>query len=383
MSGSARTYLRFTLAQRVEHAVALVTFVVLAVTGLPQKYATAGWAEAMIGVMGGIEAVRVIHRVAATVLMIATVYHIGVVGYKLYVQRARLSMLPTLTDLTDAWHAFLHNLGLRREPAQAGRYSFAEKAEYWAFVWGAVVMVITGFMLWNPIATTNVLPGQAIPAAKAAHGGEALLAVLAIILWHMYHVHLRSFNKSMFTGRMSEHEMLEEHPRELADLKAGLANPRVDPAAARQRSRLYLPVAGLLSAALLFGVYRFITFEETAIATIERPRADQVFVPLTPTPRPTPLPSPTPLALDPVWAGNIEVLLADRCVQCHGGAAGLDLATHSLALQGSDSGPVIVPGDSANSLLLTKIAGGRHPGRLSEPELQVLAAWIDAGAPEN
>ncbi len=85
-------------------------------------------------------------------------------------------------------------------------------------------MIITGFMMWNPIATARFLPGDFIPAAKAAHGGEALLAVLAIIVWHMYGVHIKHFNKSMFTGKISEEEMLDEHPLELADIKAGIAN---------------------------------------------------------------------------------------------------------------------------------------------------------------
>ena len=88
-------------------------------------------------------------------------------------------------------------------------------------VWGTFIMIITGFMMWNPIATTNYLPGQFIPAAKVAHGGEAVLAALAIILWHFYHVHLRHFNKSMFIGKMTRHEMEEEHPAELALIEAG------------------------------------------------------------------------------------------------------------------------------------------------------------------
>ncbi len=68
------------------------------------------------------------------------------------------------------------------------------------------------------------MPGEIIPAAKAAHGGEAILAVLAIIIWHFYHVHLRHFNKSMFTGKMSEKEMAHEHPAELAEIQAGIAD---------------------------------------------------------------------------------------------------------------------------------------------------------------
>ena len=112
---------------------------------------------------------------------------------------------------------------------QMGRYTFEEKMEYWAFVWGAIIMGATGFMMWNPISTVKFLPGEVIPAAKAAHGGEALLAVLAIIIWHMYGVHIKRFNKSMWTGKMSEEEMLHEHPLELADIKAGIADRPVDP----------------------------------------------------------------------------------------------------------------------------------------------------------
>ena len=207
------TYPRFSLDQRLEHILALGSFVVLAVTGIPQEWADASWAQFLIAAMGGIETIRLSHRTAATVLMLETIYHMVGLGYRFYVRRVRLTMLPTLTDVTDAWHAVVYNLGLRRDPPQGGRFTFGEKAEYWAFAWGTVVMVLTGFMLWNPIATTRFLPGQAIPAAKAAHGGEALLAVLAIIVWHMWHVHVRQFNQSMWTGRISEHDMLTEHAR--------------------------------------------------------------------------------------------------------------------------------------------------------------------------
>ena len=101
-----------------------------------------------------------------------------------------------------------------------GRFTFEEKVEYWSLLWGTVIMVATGFALWNPIATARFLPGQWIPAALAAHGGEALLAVLAIVVWHGYGVHLRHFNRSMFTGSLSEAEMRQEHPLELEERRA-------------------------------------------------------------------------------------------------------------------------------------------------------------------
>lgn len=381
----ATKYPRFTRAQRIEHVVAIASFTVLALTGLPQKYAGTDLGSGLIGLMGGIELVRLIHRVAAIALMAETIYHIVGVAYKVIVRRVRMTMLPTLGDAVEAWQAFLYNLGLSKTMPQAGRYNFGEKAEYWAFVWGTIVMVITGFMLWNPIASTRILPGQFIPAAKAAHGGEALLAVLAIILWHFYHVHIRHFNRSMFTGHMDEHEMLAEHPRELADLKAGVADPPVAPAVLRRRRSRFLPIAGAVTAALLFGLYQFVTFEETALATVERGEPNSAFVPQTATPLPTPLPSATPLSLLAVWDDNLEQALAQRCTHCHGGdsaAAGLDLTTYEAALTGGRSGPVIVPGDPDGSLIVDKMSRN-HPGRLTGFELSVLVEWIAAGAPEQ
>ena len=90
-------------------------------------------------------------------------------------------------------------------------------------------MIATGFMLWNPVATARFLPGEFIPAAQVVHGGEALLAILAVLVWHFYAVHLRQFNRSMFTGEMSEAEMEHEHPLELERIKAGKAERATRP----------------------------------------------------------------------------------------------------------------------------------------------------------
>ncbi len=376
-------YPRFSLSQRIEHLLALAAFTLLAVTGLPQKFNTADWAQAMINAFGGIEMIRQIHRVAAIVFMLEIVYHLAAVGYRLIVRGRRLSMLPGLADAADALNVFLFNLGLRKQKPQGGRYTFEEKAEYWAFAWGAIIMIITGFMMWNPIATAALLPGQMIPAAKAAHGGEAVLAVLAIILWHFYGVHLKHFNTSMFTGKMTEHQMLEEHPLELADLKAGVAQTPVAPDTLKKRSQIYYPAAGVLAAVLLLGIYRFVTFEQTAIETVPQRREQvEAFAPLTPTPLPTPRPSPTSAPLNAVWEGNLDAVFQAKCGDCHGDSAGLDLTSYSLAMQGSKNGPVILPGDPEGSPIVIK-QSKRHPGKLSPEELKVLKEWITAGAPER
>jgi cytochrome b subunit of formate dehydrogenase len=266
----APTWERFSLSDRIQHGIMLLSFLVLAVTGLPQKFITSDvrLVDSLIDLMGGIETVRVAHRAAATVLMLSTIFHLIDVAYRILVRRAALSMLPRYQDVADALQAARYNLGLAKERPRMGRFTWEEKVEYWSLLWGTVVMIGTGFMLWNPIATTRILPGEAIPAARVVHGGEALLAVLAVLIWHFYSVHLRYFNRSMFTGRMSEHEMQDEHPLELERLKAGEAEPPIDPLLLRRRRRIFLPVAGVLGAVLLAGLYWFVTFEQTAIATL-------------------------------------------------------------------------------------------------------------------
>jgi len=267
---ASAVYLRFSPGQRVQHAVLIASFTVLAVTGLPQKYASTAVGETLVTVLGGIELVRLVHRVAAVVLMAATLYHLFDVAYRVLVRRRSLSMLPRYRDVLDAGRSVLYNLGLAAGRPGAGRYSFEEKLEYWALLWGNVVMIGTGFMLWNPIATTQLVSGQFIPAAQVAHGSEALLAVLAVVIWHGYGVHLRHFNRSMLTGTMTEEEMREEHPLELDAILAGTEPAEPEPAVLRRRRRVFLPVAAVLALVLLAGLYRFVTFEETAITTLPR-----------------------------------------------------------------------------------------------------------------
>ena len=392
MSENQKSYTRFSLAQRIEHIVLIASFTTLAVTGLVQKFAQSSISISIIAALGGIEMTRIIHRAASIVFLLQAIYHLVAIGYKLYVQRKEASMLPGFKDLQDAFQHFLYNLGLRKERPKMDRYNFVEKAEYWAMVWGLVLMALTGFMMWNPIATARVLPGQAIPAAKVAHGAEAILAVLAIFIWHFYHVHLRTFNKSMFTGKLTRHEMEEEHALELEKIEKGLLPPPPSPEELRRRKRIYYPVAAVLSLVLLFFVYRFVTFEETAITTISpvSARADSVFVPQTPTPLPTRPPTATPaptqegqLFEGPLsWNNAIGQIIAQRCGSCHGAMGGLALTTYQSALEGGRSGAAIVGGDVEQSLLVTVVRDGTHPGKFEHQELELIVRWIEEGAPE-
>jgi cytochrome b subunit of formate dehydrogenase/mono/diheme cytochrome c family protein len=391
-------YQRFPLARRIEHLIMLLSFSLLGLTGLPQKYPLAAASIWFVDLLGGIENLRAIHHISATVLMLGTAWHIILAGYKLFVLRERMSMLPSLQDVKDGWQALMHNIGLAKKFPQMGRFTFEEKLEYWAFVWGTIIMGLTGFLMWNPITAAKILPGDWIPAAKAAHGGEAVLAVLAIIIWHMYGVHLRRFNKSMWTGKMSEEEMLHEHPLELADIKAGIANRPVSPEALRKRQKIYFPIAGLLTVVMLAGVYGFVSTEETALTTVPpQPTQIPVYVPQTPTPVPTKPPTPTPLpvtatpegqgaeaVVGPTW-GDIAPLILAKCATCHSTAdlTGLSMDTYANLMAGGKNGPVVIPGDSANSVFYTLQAAGGHPGAFTPDELAIVKAWIDAGAVES
>ena len=383
---STRTYERFHWVQRVEHIILLTSFTLLGITGLPQKFSTAGWAQALVHLFGGIETTRLIHHICAIILMFLAIYHILDIGYKIFVRRTRLSMLPGIQDIKDAFQAFFYNLGLLKKRPQMGRYTFEEKAEYWALIWGTVIMGITGFMMWNPIITARFLPGEIIPASKAAHGGEALLAVMAIVVWHMYGVHLKRFNKAMFTGKQSEEEMLHEHPLELADIKAGITQRPVDPKTLRKRRLIYYPVAVVLACAMLLGVYGFIGTEKTAITTI-LPDSNPlpIYVPQTPTPIPT---SSAPVIPEGMltWDGSIAALYQSKCGTCHSASVsmkGLSFASYTDALRGGSDGAVIIPGDANNSKLLQIQSAGGHPGQFTPDEIAQIKKWIDAGALEK
>ncbi len=443
----SRYYERFSKEQRIEHLVFIISFTVLVLTGLPQKYVPALWAENLIALLGGIELVRIVHRIAAVTMIVISGYHVLIVAYKVLVLRIELSMLPGIKDAIDLWQTVLYNLGLRQQPPRYDRYSFGEKLEYWAVVWGTVIMVVTGFMMWNPISTTRWLPGSWIPAAKAAHGGEALLAFISILIWHVYNVHIKHFNRSIFTGKLSREEMLDEHPLELQRLEAG-QHSSPDPAAVRRRRRIFLPFAAVISAVLTVGLFYFVTYEQTAITTVPPiPDRTVIFERATPTPVPVISPelalyqTPAPtlghaitegrenclqchgtgaikpfsdlhadlqlgndsclschhvdnnllhlpsvdLAQVPSFHTDILPVLQRKCTACHGSSSPPDLSSYAGIMAGTQSGPLVTPGDPDHSrvLIVQSMPLEAHPTRLTPEELSVLSAWIQAGAPNN
>jgi formate dehydrogenase gamma subunit len=272
-------YPRFRLMARIEHMVLLVSFTILCLTGLPQKFPFSPLSQWMIDVIGGIEFARHIHRWAAIVLILGTVYHLLTSTYRLFVKHERMRMLPDVKDAIDLRDTVAYNLGFDDEPPRMRKFNFGEKFEYWAVVWGTAVMIITGFILWNPIAATSVLPGQFIPVALEAHGWEAVLAAVSIVIWHLYNVLVKHRNLSMFTGTISHKIMEEEHIIELERLERG-GEPWtvIPPNVLARRRRIFLAAASVVALVALALVVWMFTFESTAIIT---PQATpDVFVPL-------------------------------------------------------------------------------------------------------
>jgi cytochrome b subunit of formate dehydrogenase len=381
----SQNYVRFDPLQRLQHIVFLISFTTLALTGLPQKFPLATASIGIFNLFGGVEPIRQIHHASAIVMIVVSLVHILDVLYRLLVLRTKISMIPWINDLIHVYDDVMYYIGRRKHKAYYGRYSYAEKAEYLALIWGTVAMAVTGFIMWNPITTVQFLPGEAVPAAKAAHGGEAILAVLAIILWHFYHVHIKHFNKSMFTGKISREEMEHEHPAELAAIDAGAhVAPPIAPEVLRKRQIIYLPFAIIITAFFGLSLYFLAGYENTSITTVLAGEDATVYVPVTPTPRPIPTSAPEISGLL-TWDGLIGPLFLQKCGTCHGESAlgGLNLSTYANTLIGSTKGKVIVPGDADASKLVQVQSAGGHLGQLSEDDLAKVIEWINSNAPEK
>ncbi len=222
-SDGKRYVVRFTRGQRVEHLVLLFSFTTLAVTGLAQTFYTSPIGNFILTSLGGIDSARVIHHMAAFVFIIQSLYHVALFINELFVYHRITRMIPDLKDFTDLIAMLKFNLGLSKQHPHFDRYNFEEKAEYWALVWGTLIMGATGLMQWFPLQVTQVLPGWVIPVGRALHKWEAILAVLAILTWHFYHTMIKTRNFSIFTGKMTIKQMEEEHPVELAYLEKAAA----------------------------------------------------------------------------------------------------------------------------------------------------------------
>jgi formate dehydrogenase subunit gamma len=218
-------FVRFSLKQRIEHLVTMVVFTGLCLTGFPQKFYTAGWAQAIVGAVGGIDATRWIHRALGFALAASTLVHFAGAFGAVLRKRVAYSIVPTQQDFKDAIATLKYYLGMADQPARFDRFDYKQKWEYWGLVVGNVIMILSGLILIYPGTASLLVPGQVIPAAKVAHSNEGLMAFLVITIWHIFNAHLNPdvfpFDASIFTGKISRERMEHEHPLELARLEGG------------------------------------------------------------------------------------------------------------------------------------------------------------------
>jgi cytochrome b subunit of formate dehydrogenase len=230
------TVVRMTPNQRGQHLVLLVSFILLVITGFALKYPESWFAH----LLGMSERLRsIVHRIAGVVLIAAGIYHVSYVAAAPDGRRLLRDLAPGLGDLQDGIAAMLYYLGLRSQKPKFGRFSYAEKAEYWALVWGTALMGVTGVMMWAKVWVGNLLARWWVDVATSIHFYEAILATLAILVWHFYQVFfdpdVYPMNSAWWDGKMPVDHYREEHELDTGTLaqasqSAGShdADPHVD-----------------------------------------------------------------------------------------------------------------------------------------------------------
>ena len=212
-----RWHLRMTAFERIQHGLLASSFIVLVYTGFALTYPDSWLFRGFVAIERGYAVRGWLHRGAALVMCLACLLHLAYLPTRRG-RRFLLDMLPRMSDLREVTQQVAYLLGLRAEPARFDRFSYIEKAEYWSLIWGSVIMAVTGFALWFETAALRVLPLWALDVATYIHFYEALLATLAIAVWHFYYVifnpEVYPVNWTWLTGKISEEMFRHEHPRE-------------------------------------------------------------------------------------------------------------------------------------------------------------------------
>src|SRR5690349_20510472 len=99
------------------------------------------------------------------------------------------------------------------------------------------------------------------------------------------------------------------------------------------------------------------------------------------------LPLPAGHTID--FSKEIKPIFEASCIKCHGRGkdkGGLRIDSRETLLKGGDSGPAVVAGKSAESLLIALVQGfdpdsvmPKKGSRLTPDQIGLLRAWIDQG----
>ena len=213
-----RQFERLTVNERIQHFLLMGSFILLVYSGFAMKWSEAWWAAPLIRWEGAFAFRGWLHRAAATVMIALAFYHLV---YLIATKRGQgqvKALLPKYKDLTDVIQMLKYYFGLAKEKPKFDRYNYIEKAEYWALIWGTVIMSLTGLILWFENYSLKFFPKWITDVSLVIHFFEAVLASLAILVWHFYFQffdpHVYPMNTTCITGKMSEKDFKEEHPLE-------------------------------------------------------------------------------------------------------------------------------------------------------------------------
>lgn len=238
---------RFSLNTRIQHAILLVSFTLLVMTGLPMGFQEAPTASFWISIFGGMDGARLAHKVGAWMISLVCLYHVlSIPFFKLVLKKPfPWPMVPSLKDAKDLMQSMLHIFGLAEEP-QYDHFQYGQKIDYWAIFWGMPVMVITGFIMWYPGFIAGFLPQSVIPISVIAHRDEAILASSFILIVHMYYGHLAPItfpiNWVMFSGRKVKSEYKKWFGTEYVKLMKDAGTPDAAAEAALKEVKVARPV---------------------------------------------------------------------------------------------------------------------------------------------
>lgn len=193
---------KFSSFRIAEHALAMITFFILSVTGLVQKFHDLDISRSIINFLGGIDMIRLIHRNTGLFFCLQIIVHIFYGALELY-RGVEPKILIRKKDFLDAIHNLKYYLGFEQKPAPVDLFSYRQKFEYWGIITGSILMALTGLILRFPVKAADLLPGIFIPAAKLIHSNHAVILAI-IFLWHLYNSifspEVFPLNKSIFTG---------------------------------------------------------------------------------------------------------------------------------------------------------------------------------------
>jgi formate dehydrogenase gamma subunit len=220
-----KVYLRMSRSERIQHFIMLTSFLSLVISGFGLKYPDAFWVNWIRAVMGenAFELRGLAHRIFGIAMILVSLYHAYYLGFNKRGRQLFMDFLPKYQDLPDLIANIKYILGISKEKPYFGRFSYIEKAEYWALIWGVIVMSATGLILmFNNFFLANT-PKILMDISTLVHFYEAWLATLAIFVWHFYFVifnpEVYPLNTAFINGVLTEEEMMNEHPRELEEIK--------------------------------------------------------------------------------------------------------------------------------------------------------------------